>query len=273
MRAGQEGRPCGRYQQLVSPVIGDDVEVNLNADIEMREGHTQEQFDDHRDRAWENAMRPFDPGEGKGGEATAEAEKEQEMRDAEADGEEELERPSGLGQSVAMGGGQGSSNPEDVDHGHLEGSLDGEQGGAEGQEEEGAQPRGLSTPARVTAEERERHELTHTPFRSWCRACVKGRAMNMAHRSRSEENKREDHAVRGVPRVAMDYMYLNDQLDDVAQSPIIVMVDEGTGEKYARVVPLQGGWGPRARRIGRRRTPRTSCGPGDMREELGTDWS
>ena len=220
-------------------MIGDDIDMNQSMDVEIHEGHSQEQFDN--DRVWQRAMRPFDPNEGEDSEAAGDGEEEQDIPEAAASEQEEQgeqKRPDGLGQPVATGGGQGSDTVEDVGHGH---GFDEREHGAEVQEEEeGAQPRGLPTPVRVTAEERERHELTHTPFRSWCRACVKGRAMKMAHRTRGEEGKRDDHAVRSVPKIAMDYMYLNDQLDDVAQSPIMVMVDEGTGEKYARVVPYKG---------------------------------
>ena len=52
-----------------------------------------------------------------------------------------------------------------------------------------------------------------------------------------------------MPNIALDYMYLNDQQDDATQSPVIVMVDEGTGDKYARVVPARD-WDLRARLIG-----------------------
>ena len=258
MRAGQGGDPRERRHELVSPVVGDDVEMNPSTDAEMRDGNNHE-FEE--DRVWSNALMPFDPDDGEGGVAisgeagmrdldpeteaneleTREQEaSEQDTREAEANEQEELERPNGLSQSMAPGGGRGGDDEKDEGHGQDEGIADGRGISAEEQEEEGAQPRELPAPARVTADERERHELTHTPFRSWCRACVKGRGVKNAHRTRGEEEKREDHAARGVPKIAMDYMYLNDQLDDVAQSPILVMVDESTGEKYARVVSHKG---------------------------------
>ena len=45
---------------------------------------------------------------------------------------------------------------------------------AEG-EEEGRKAKGMHAPRVVSKEEREEHERTHIPYRSWCRACVKGR--------------------------------------------------------------------------------------------------
>ena len=39
--------------------------------------------------------------------------------------------------------------------------------------EEGRVSRGLVAPAKVSREEREEHERTHTPYRAWCRICVR----------------------------------------------------------------------------------------------------
>ena len=36
--------------------------------------------------------------------------------------------------------------------------------------------RAATDPGQPTAAQREEHDLTHFPFRSWCRACVLGRA-------------------------------------------------------------------------------------------------
>ena len=56
-------------------------------------------------------------------------------------------------------------------------------GGGEGEvseepEEEEAglrRPKKVLDPREPSAEERKEHELTHLPFRSWCRHCVRGR--------------------------------------------------------------------------------------------------
>ena len=47
--------------------------------------------------------------------------------------------------------------------------------GREEEGEEGRIPVKVPTPCRVTKQERDMHELTHTPFRAWCKYCVKGR--------------------------------------------------------------------------------------------------
>ena len=65
--------------------------------------------------------------------------------------------------------------------------------------EGGRDPQRLIAPHGVSKEEREAHELTHTPYRAWCRHCVKARGRNTPHRTRDEERK-----AGGVPKVSMD---------------------------------------------------------------------
>ena len=107
-------------------------------------------------------------------------------------------------------------------------------------EEEGEQAREAvkaRTPTKVSTEEREKHELTHTPFRSWCKFCVMGRGKNQGHRKVDRENGEEEMAI---PRMSMDYFFLSEEDEKASKNPMIVMVDERTGEKYARVVSNKG---------------------------------
>jgi len=101
--------------------------------------------------------------------------------------------------------------------------------------EEGRTAIGLKIPQKVSKTEREEHELTHTPFRAWCRHCVRGRGKNMAHKSSTE-----DKSMAGVPRVSMDYFFMSSKDEKASENPLIVMTDEGTGEKYARAVGQKG---------------------------------
>jgi hypothetical protein len=107
----------------------------------------------------------------------------------------------------------------------------------EGQEEgeEGRQPVRARAPQQVSKEEREVHELTHTPYRAWCRHCVKARGRNMPHRSGDHE-----HKAAGVPKISMDYYFMSKADEQASANPLIVMVDEDTGEKYARAVGHKG---------------------------------
>ncbi|CAE8633525.1 unnamed protein product, partial [Polarella glacialis] len=66
-------------------------------------------------------------------------------------------------------------------------------------------PRMPAVPASPSAEERGRHELTHMPFRTWCRACVVGRGHTAPHRRvprpRAGAAVQMDHAFPGGFRV------------------------------------------------------------------------
>ena len=130
----------------------------------------------------------------------------------------------------------GSSTDEGV--GGLSPEATGREDGEGERDEEGEDgrlPRRITTPFTVTHEEKEQHELTHTPYRSWCRHCVRARGRNEPHRSREEEQRRT-----GVPRVSMDYFFMSKEDEQAHSNPLIVMLDEETGEKYARVVGQKG---------------------------------
>ena len=95
-------------------------------------------------------------------------------------------------------------------------------------EEEGRKAvvrRGVEGP---TKKEREEHEATHCPYRSWCRHCVRGRGRNSLHFKKKEEERDKKGMV---ARVSMDYF------------SIIVMIDESTGSVYARAHRQKGNGG------------------------------
>ena len=64
--------------------------------------------------------------------------------------------------------------------------------------------------------------------------CVRGKGRNAPHRRRTECE------TSGVPKVSMDYFFLGSQEERADESPMLVMVDESTGNKYARVVDKRG---------------------------------
>ena len=58
-------------------------------------------------------------------------------------------------------------------------------------------------PREPTHQERAEHELTHMPFRSWCRHCVRGRAKEEeCRRNYDEVNKNEVHG---------DFMFMGEE--------------------------------------------------------------
>ena len=63
-------------------------------------------------------------------------------------------------------------------------------------------------PGQPTRGQREEHNLTHFPFRSWCRACVLGRA-----KDRPSRTIKAQFAESVLPRVRMDYCFLTEDVD------------------------------------------------------------
>ena len=148
--------------------------------------------------------------------AAVEETKNEEEIDEQTGEHEYKEKEDGLSQQVAMGSRTRQEEHEDVG-------------------EEGRPSKGVAPPQRVSKQEKEEHSRTHAPFRSWCRYCVRGRATNTPH---MKLNKLDPEFA--VPRISMDYFFMSKQ-DEAAQvNPLLVMVDEGTGEKYARAVGRKG---------------------------------
>ena len=75
-------------------------------------------------------------------------------------------------------------------------------------QEEAERPKVRRQPKQPTKKEREEHECTHIPYRSWCTHCVRGRGRNTMHKTVKEGS--EEEAMK-VPRVVMDYFFLGDE--------------------------------------------------------------
>ena len=97
------------------------------------------------------------------------------------------------------------------------------------EEEEWRKPKTLTSPMRVTAEEKTLHELTHIPYKPWCKYCVLARARNMAQGGKIEETEG------GVTRVSMDYHFMGKDDEKAHENPMLVIVNERTKEKFARL--------------------------------------
>ena len=101
-------------------------------------------------------------------------------------GESDWPRTKGLGQ----GGATGAADPGTGPCAKIPG-----EGALEEEGEIGSRAKGLVAPQRVSRREREEHNLTHTPFRSWCDHCVRGRGMKLAHRAKTTEEKEEERSA------------------------------------------------------------------------------
>ena len=77
---------------------------------------------------------------------------------------------------------------------------------------EGRKVKVKRAPREPTQEERDRHNVSHCPFRSWCKSCVLGQSVSSGHfRARDDEEK-------GVPEVSMDYMYMGENQEDTQET-------------------------------------------------------
>ena len=61
----------------------------------------------------------------------------------------------------------------------------------------------LAAPRTPTKAEREEHDVSHVPYRPWCRVCVMGRGLERRHMTQGSD--RDDDR----PRVFADYGYLS----------------------------------------------------------------
>ena len=73
-----------------------------------------------------------------------------------------------------------------------------EEKGAEEEGEEGRDAVAMPSPMSPSRQEREQHELTHTPYRAWCPHCVRARGRNRAHKTNKDPEKST------VPKISFD---------------------------------------------------------------------
>ena len=130
----------------------------------------------------------------------------------------------------------------------------------DGEGEEGRMSVGRSSPEDPTKKQREEHERTHMPYRSGCEDCVKARAGNAPHHKRAPEDHLEEIKV---PKVHMDYFFMSREDEAASNKPMLVMVDERSGARYAWLV------GQKRSRVDRR-DGLASRGHQHRDEELGT---
>ena len=103
--------------------------------------------------------------------------------------------------------------------------------------EAGELPPGLkiNAPVRPTRKELEEHSVSHFPSRSWCEACIRGKATANPH-------KRVDRSDETTPVVTVDDCFMNSRTDDVVMdekthAPILVVRDRWTKHLFAHMLP------------------------------------
>ena len=85
--------------------------------------------------------------------------------------------------------------------------------------DEAVQPKTKPPPAKPSAEEVEKHMVTHLPFRDWCPHCVRGKSGSKPHTC--------SRGIHEIPTVALDYMYMHSKQEENEERgmPIVVTKD------------------------------------------------
>ena len=68
----------------------------------------------------------------------------------------------------------------------------------------------------------EEHEITHLPYRNWCRHCVVGRGKEAPHR------KQEGDKEAGMPEIHWDFMFLGAENDPGETVTVLVAKEKLT---------------------------------------------
>ena len=94
---------------------------------------------------------------------------------------------------------------------------------------------GQRTPAKPSAEEVRQHCISHIPYRSWCKHCVRGRGRTAMHQRRPDDAEAQS---RRRPTVHLDYFYLGARSEETL--PILAVLDEQSGRTFSIPMPCKG---------------------------------
>ena len=88
----------------------------------------------------------------------------------------------------------------------------------------------VATPYKPTRDEVEDHNLTHLPYRSWCRHCIRGRGKETSHQQQDGED-------RTVPEFHMDFCFPGYEESSTEYLTVLVARMRGTRMTMSTVVP------------------------------------
>ena len=66
----------------------------------------------------------------------------------------------------------------------------------------------IKAPARVSQHEKDKHNMTHIPYRAWCPICVRARGRNEQHKKADKDEKEIEKST--VTRISMDYFFMSE---------------------------------------------------------------
>ena len=89
----------------------------------------------------------------------------------------------------------------------MKGGLDEELSDMDEEADRGMRkPARMQDPKKPTEEDRAEHNVTHLPFRNWCRHCIAGRGKEAAHRRRAQGSG-------DLPEIHFDFAFMGDEAD------------------------------------------------------------
>ena len=86
-------------------------------------------------------------------------------------------------------------------------------------------------PRQPCEQEKEEHEMTHLPFRSWCRHCI-------MERGREEDCGKSMEEGRQVPEVHLDYVFMGNEKEGTTLASTVARERE-TRAALSTVVPMK----------------------------------
>ena len=90
-----------------------------------------------------------------------------------------------------------------------------------------------SQPYAPSQREKELHEISHVPYRSWCQHCVAGKAADMPHK---KQIVHEEH----IPVIEFDYNFVGDRSLDDQKVTMLVAIDSVHSSLTAPIVRKKG---------------------------------
>ena len=90
-------------------------------------------------------------------------------------------------------------------------------------------PTSLDIPEPPSQQERELHELTHLPYRNWCKVCVRARGLPDHHKKQKMSE---------LPIVQIEYAFVT-SVETKEMTTLLTAVDVTTGMYMAIVVNTQ----------------------------------
>jgi hypothetical protein len=88
----------------------------------------------------------------------------------------------------------------------------------------------LGEPREPTAEERKEHEMTHLPYRNWCRHCVRGRGKEAAH-------CRQDAVEGALHELHFDFAFMGEEDEPKKCVTMLVVRERRSRMTLATAVP------------------------------------